>query len=97
MTTEVFIPYKPHAATLRVVEQGNAIIGEYLARGFALTLRQLFYQFVARALLGNAASSIGTLLKTAPARSIHTPSGPIRQASLARRRTNIAGISEEKI
>src|SRR6266516_3764824 len=24
MTTEVFIPYKPHAATLRVVEQANA-------------------------------------------------------------------------
>jgi hypothetical protein len=53
MSTEVFIPYKPHAATLRVVEQANAIIGEYLAQGFALTLRQLFYQFVARALLKN--------------------------------------------
>jgi hypothetical protein len=53
MTTEVFIPYKPHAATLRVVEQANAIINEYLAQGFALTLRQLFYQFVARALLEN--------------------------------------------
>src|SRR5262245_59238593 len=53
MTTEVFVPYRPHAATLRVVEQANAIIGEYLAQGFALTLRQLFYQFVARALLEN--------------------------------------------
>jgi len=39
--------------TLRVVEQANAIIREYLAQGFALTLRQLFYQFVARALLEN--------------------------------------------
>ena len=53
MSVEVFIPYKPHAATLRVVEQANAIIGEYLAQGFALTLRQSFYQFVARALLEN--------------------------------------------
>ena len=53
MSVEVFIPYKPHAATLRVVEQANAIIGEYLAQGFALTLRQLFYQFVARTLLEN--------------------------------------------
>jgi hypothetical protein len=53
MSTEVFIPYKPHTATLKVVEQVNAIIGEYLAQGFALTLRQLFYQFVARALLEN--------------------------------------------
>jgi hypothetical protein len=53
MSTEIFIPYKPHAATLRVVEQANTIIGEYLAQGFALTLRQLFYQFVTRALLEN--------------------------------------------
>jgi hypothetical protein len=53
VTAEVFIPYKPHAATLRVVEQANGIIGEYLVQGFALTLRQLFYQFVARALLEN--------------------------------------------
>ena len=53
MSAEVFIPYKPHAATLKVVEQANAIIGEYQAQGFALTLRQLFYQFVARALLEN--------------------------------------------
>jgi hypothetical protein len=53
VSTEVFIPYKPHTATLKVVEQVNAIIGEYLAQGFALTLRQLFYQFVARALLEN--------------------------------------------
>jgi hypothetical protein len=53
VSTEVFIPYKPHTATLKVVEQANAIIGEYLAQGFALTLRQLFYQFVARALLEN--------------------------------------------
>jgi hypothetical protein len=53
MSTEVFIPYKPHAATLRVVEQANAIIGEYEEQGFTLTLRQLFYQFVARGLLEN--------------------------------------------
>jgi hypothetical protein len=53
MSAEVYIPYKPHAATLKVVEQANAIIREYLAQGFALTLRQLFYQFVARTLLEN--------------------------------------------
>jgi hypothetical protein len=53
MACELFIPWKPHAATLVVVEQANTIIAEYLAQGFALTLRQLFYQFVARALLQN--------------------------------------------
>jgi hypothetical protein len=41
MSTEVFISYEPHAATLRVVEQAIAIIEEYLPQGFTLTLRQL--------------------------------------------------------
>lgn len=53
MACELFIPWKPHAATLNVVEQANTIIDEYQAQGFLLTLRQLFYQFVARGLLEN--------------------------------------------
>jgi hypothetical protein len=53
MACELFIPWKPHSATLSVVEQANTIIGEYQAQGFLLTLRQLFYQFVARGLLEN--------------------------------------------
>src|SRR5262245_66384824 len=53
MACELFIPWKPHAATFTVVEQANTIIDEYLAQGFRLTLRQLFYQFVARTLLEN--------------------------------------------
>lgn len=35
------------------IEQANAIIAEYQAQGFALTLRQLYYQFVARGFLPN--------------------------------------------
>jgi len=38
---------------LAVVAQANAIIEEYAAQGFALTLRQLYYQFVARDLIPN--------------------------------------------
>ena len=53
MSREVFIRWKPHAATLVVVEQANSIIEEYQAQGFALTLRQLFYQFVSRGQLEN--------------------------------------------
>src|SRR5215510_2497747 len=53
MACELFIPWKPHATTLIVVEQANTIIEEYLAQDFLLTLRQLFYQFVARGLLEN--------------------------------------------
>jgi hypothetical protein len=40
-------------AKLAVVKQANAIIAEYQAQGFDLTLRQLYYQFVARDLIPN--------------------------------------------
>jgi hypothetical protein len=46
--------YRPHAATIEVVDQANAIIEEYSRQGFTLTLRQLLSQFVARGLLENA-------------------------------------------
>jgi len=36
------------AATLEVIEKANHIIAEYQAQGFSLTLRQCYYQFVAR-------------------------------------------------
>lgn len=36
-----------------LIEHANAIITEYAEQGFALTLRQLYYQFVARDLLPN--------------------------------------------
>lgn len=45
------IKFKP--ATLSMIEQANAIIAEYVRQGFDLTLRQLYYQFVSRDLLGN--------------------------------------------
>lgn len=40
-------------ASHAVIEQANAIIEEYAAQGFDLTLRQLYYQFVARSLIAN--------------------------------------------
>jgi hypothetical protein len=36
-----------------MIEQANSIIAEYLAAGFTLTLRQLYYQFVSRDLIPN--------------------------------------------
>jgi hypothetical protein len=36
-----------------IIEQANGIIEEYMPQGFRLTLRQLYYQFVARGLLKN--------------------------------------------
>jgi len=40
-------------ATLATVAQANTIIAQYAAQGFDLTLRQLYYQMVARALIPN--------------------------------------------
>ncbi|MBA3548819.1 MAG: hypothetical protein H0T76_20240 [Nannocystis sp.] len=39
-----------------IIQRANVIIAEYQARGFKLTLRQLYYQFVARDLLPNKQS-----------------------------------------
>jgi hypothetical protein len=44
-------------ATLDVIEQAEEIIGIYQAQGFQLTLRQLYYQFVARDLIPNTERS----------------------------------------
>jgi len=50
------IAYKDHrfgAKALATIQQANDIIEEYAAQGFDLTLRQLYYQFVARAFIPN--------------------------------------------
>jgi hypothetical protein len=43
-------------AALGVIRQANAIIAEYAAQGYDLTLRQLYYQFVSRDLIPNRQS-----------------------------------------
>lgn len=46
---------------MAVIEQANQIIAEYDAQGFVLTLRQLYYQFVARDLLANTQANYKNL------------------------------------
>ena len=41
------------AKTLAIIAQANAICAEYAAQGLNMTLRQLYYQFVARGLIRN--------------------------------------------
>jgi hypothetical protein len=53
MTTERFRDVNPRGSTLATIDQANVIIEEYQAQGFALTTRQLYYQFVARGLIEN--------------------------------------------
>lgn len=54
------IAYKPQtlrAGRLAQVDKANAIIEEYVAQGFRLTLRQLYYQFVSRGFIANSVQS----------------------------------------
>lgn len=48
-----FEEYNPREATLERIGQINAILAEYKAQGFRLTVRQLYYQLVARGLIPN--------------------------------------------
>ena len=50
---EKFIDRTFHRKSLTVIEHADAIIKEYQEQGFVLTLRQLYYQFVARSLIPN--------------------------------------------
>jgi hypothetical protein len=50
---EAFIDKKFQPASLKVIEIANNILSEYKAQDLVLTLRQLYYQFVARGLLAN--------------------------------------------
>jgi len=54
--------------TMALIERANAIIAEYQAQGYKLTLRQLYYQFVARGLLANVQRNykrLGSILSDA--------------------------------
>jgi hypothetical protein len=51
------------SSSLEIIDQANAILGEYAAREIIVTLRQLYYQFVARALIANKQSEYKRLGK----------------------------------
>ena len=53
MAHECYVPRTFRARSLAVIDQANEIITDYQAQGFTLTLRQLYYQFVARDLIAN--------------------------------------------
>lgn len=56
-----YVPRKFKEESLRLIEQANQIIREYSAQGYSLTLRQLYYQHVARGLIENSDGSYGRL------------------------------------
>lgn len=48
-----YITKKLGSVTLQRIDLANTIIEEYQAKGFKLTVRQIYYQFVARGLIAN--------------------------------------------
>jgi hypothetical protein len=53
MPLERYIEHKFHDATLKMIERAREICVEYADEGYSLTLRQLYYQFVAKGWLHN--------------------------------------------
>jgi hypothetical protein len=64
MSMEQFTKANFRAETLKLIDQANEILQEYDAQGFTLTLRQLYYQFVARGIRANTDKEYGRLGKT---------------------------------
>lgn len=63
-----YLQRKFQAKSQTIIDQANEIIKEYQAQGYELTLRQLYYQFVARGLLPNISKSyhnLGTIINKA--------------------------------
>lgn len=61
---EAFINKSFRAASIQTIAQAIKIINEYRGQGFILTLRQLYYQFVARGLLANTVQNYKKLGNT---------------------------------
>jgi hypothetical protein len=64
MSKLVYKSWKPQAEAIRTVELANRICAEYAADGYDLTLRQLYYQFVARGYIPNNQKSYDRLGST---------------------------------
>lgn len=65
---EMFVEHKFNAASLKVIEIANGILNEYRAMGYRLSLRQLYYQLVARDYIENSVKSykrIGNMISDA--------------------------------
>jgi hypothetical protein len=68
MSTETFVDRRFSADSLVIIDTANEICSEYRRQGFNLTLRQVYYQFVARDLLPNSQKSykrLGSIINDA--------------------------------
>lgn len=68
MPTIAYVSKVFRASSLAVIEKANEILAEYGRQGYVLTLRQLYYQFVARGLIPNTQRSykrLGSIINDA--------------------------------
>jgi hypothetical protein len=61
MSCDFFTTVNFRAKTMAMIDQANEILEEYAEQGFRLTLRQLYYQFVARQIIVNHDREYGRL------------------------------------
>ena len=86
---EQFINRKFSEKSLGLIANVNTIVGEYMEQGFTLTLRQLYYQLVARDIIENTVQSykrVGSLVTDARL------AGEIDWSALEDRTRNLRGI-----
>ena len=57
MAKEMFIEHNFNAASVKLIETCNSILNEYQEQGYKLSLRQLYYQLVARDYIENSVKS----------------------------------------
>lgn len=60
---ELYIDKRQHPRTLAMVAKCDAIITDYSAQGYKLTIRQLYYQLVAKKLIPNTVQSYDTIVQ----------------------------------
>lgn len=89
-TYRAYVEKRFGADTMKIIETANQIIDSYDRQGFSLTLRQLYYQFVARDILPNQQASynrLGTII------SDGRLAGLISWTAIEDRTRNLMGLS----
>lgn len=90
MPKELFITRRFSADSQQLISKANEIIEEYTMQGFVLTLRQLYYQMVARDIIENKVQSykrLGSILNDA------RYAGMVDWSALEDRTRNLTGSS----